>query len=158
MTVAVPLEEMPEIEVRLAAIWRDKTIVSQTVYQTIPGIPVRPKTPQLLTNMQISPKQFLICWQSDPPLGHLTVDGNSYNVELKNEELKTETDSFETSSQCHLFETSGATETAGMPTKYKVYVWEKHEGEVGEDGMSEVTVIEAKDKLQVNVTLEKIQG
>uniref|UniRef100_A0A914PAE7 Uncharacterized protein n=1 Tax=Panagrolaimus davidi TaxID=227884 RepID=A0A914PAE7_9BILA len=145
VTIVIPIEEIPDIEIRLAAIWRDKTIVSQTFFQTIPGIPVKSKIPQLLTNMQISNNQFLICWQSDPP----SIGGN-YNIEVMNITDEALINSFETNSQCHLFQ-SPILDDSEYPINLKVYISENRE-EIEEGKLS---VIEIKDKLEINVTLEK---
>uniref|UniRef100_A0AC35GW63 Uncharacterized protein n=1 Tax=Panagrolaimus sp. PS1159 TaxID=55785 RepID=A0AC35GW63_9BILA len=144
VTIVIPIEEIPDIEIRLAAIWRDKTIVSQTFFQTIPGIPVKSKIPQLLTNMQISNNQFLICWQSDPP----SIGGN-YNIEVLNSTDEAVIDSFETNSQCHLFQPTVINDNE-YPINLKVYISENREEIEGK-----LTVDEKKDKLEINVTLEK---
>uniref|UniRef100_A0A914Q7F9 Uncharacterized protein n=1 Tax=Panagrolaimus davidi TaxID=227884 RepID=A0A914Q7F9_9BILA len=95
--------------------------------------------------MQISNNQFLICWQSDPP----SIGGN-YNIEVLNSTDEAVIDNFETNSQCHLFK-SPITE---YPINLKVYISENRE----ETEERKSTVIEMKDKLEINVTFEKRDG
>uniref|UniRef100_A0A7E4UPM6 receptor protein-tyrosine kinase n=1 Tax=Panagrellus redivivus TaxID=6233 RepID=A0A7E4UPM6_PANRE len=118
--VAIPNEESPEIEVRLAAIWRDKTVVSRTFLHTISGTTPKPKHPLLTTVTQAGPTEVLACWDGD---------SGSYTVKVwpdgKNEPLTT----IKTTASCQLLRGLPGVEN-GVDPKYKVGVSDADSEEV----------------------------
>uniref|UniRef100_A0A914C3G4 receptor protein-tyrosine kinase n=1 Tax=Acrobeloides nanus TaxID=290746 RepID=A0A914C3G4_9BILA len=91
------MENSIDVQVRLAVIWRSKTIISREFPLTLPTIPIISKSPKLMKQLQLSRDQYLICWSSTS-----THDQQKFLVELKNLDDKI-IYSHETTSTCHIF-------------------------------------------------------
>lgn len=56
---------LSDVWFRLAAVWRDTVITSQSFHQNFPSLPVKPNPPTLGGSIQVTNNSWAVCWHTN---------------------------------------------------------------------------------------------